>query len=162
MFALRRMLAHLRFAARLAPKDPFERAVAELEKGDPAAAVTGFTGMLHSARDNDECARIYNKRGVAHVRLGRREDALRDFSEALAVVPRFAPALANIGNMLLEDGVFEDAIVHYEAAIRADETYAVAHLNLAVAYRKTGRRAAAVRELRLAHRLEGRGIFRRR
>jgi tetratricopeptide (TPR) repeat protein len=94
--------------------------------------------------------------------LGERDRALRDFSEALAAVPRFAPALTNIGNLLLEEGVFDEAIAHYEAAIRADETYALAHLNLSVAYRKTGRRAAAVRELRLAHRLEGRGIFRRR
>jgi len=156
------MLAHLRSAGPLGPKDPFERAIVELEKGNPAAAVTGFTAMLQSARGNDERARIYNKRGVAHVRSGQREDALRDFSEALALVPRFAPALANIGNLLLEDGAFDEAIAHYEAAIRADESYAIAHLNLAVAYRKTGRRAAAVRELRTAHRLEGRGIFRRR
>ncbi|MGH7714992.1 MAG: tetratricopeptide repeat protein [Vulcanimicrobiaceae bacterium] len=161
MFALRRMLAHFRFARPLA-KDPFERAIAELEKGDPAAAVTGFTAMLQGASSSDECARIYNKRGVALVRLGERERALRDFAEALGAVPRFAPALANIGNLLLEEGVFDDAIMHYEAAIRADETYAIAHLNLSVAYRKTGQRAAAVRELRLAHRLEGRGIFRRR
>ncbi|HTX03374.1 MAG TPA: tetratricopeptide repeat protein [Candidatus Acidoferrales bacterium] len=152
----------MRFAGPLSPKDPLERDIAELEKGDPAAAVTGFTTMLHAARSNDECARIYNKRGVAHVRLGQREAALRDFSEALAVVPRFAPAMANIGNLLLEDGAIEDAIVHYEAAIRADESYAIAHLNLSVAYRKSGRRADAVRELRLAHRLEGRGVFRRR
>jgi len=151
------MLAHLQPV-----RDPFERAIAELERGDAAAAVTGFTTMLHAARSDEACARIYNKRGVAYVRLGEREQGLRDFSEALAVVPRFAPALANIGNLLLEDGAFDDAIVHYEAAIRADETYAIAHLNLSVAYRKTGRRAAAVRELRLAHRLEGRGIFRRR
>jgi lipoprotein NlpI len=151
------MLAHFQ-----PPKDPFERAVIELEKGDPMAAVTGFTAMLHSARSNDECARIYNKRGVALVRLGERAHALRDFSEALAMVPRFAPALANIGNLLLEDGAFDDAIAHYEAAIRADETYPTTHLNLSVAYRKTGRRADAVRELRAAHRLEGRGIFRRR
>jgi lipoprotein NlpI len=157
MFALRRMLAHFQ-----PPKDPFERAMLQLEKGDPAAAVTGFTTMLHSARNDDERARLYNKRGVAHVRLGERERALRDFSEALSAVPRFAPALANIGNLLLEEGSFDEAIEHYEAAIRADETYAIAHLNLSVAYRKTGRRAAAVRELRLAHRLEGRGIFRRR
>jgi len=156
------MLAHLRFPGPLAPKDPFERALMDLEKGDPAAAVTAFTAMLPAARSNDECARIYNKRGIANVRLGQREQALRDFSEALAVAPRFAPALANIGNLLLEDGAFDDAISHYEAAIRADETYAIAHLNLSVAYRKTGRRAAAVRELRVAHRLEGRGIFRRR
>ncbi len=70
-------------------------------------------------------------------------------------MPRFAPALANIGNLLLEDGAFEEAISHYEAAIRADESYAIAHLNLSVAYRKTGRRADAVRELRAGTPLGG-------
>ena len=134
----------------------------ELEKSDPTVAVSGFTTMLHAAKNDEQRALLLNKRGVAHVRAGRREEALRDFTAALALVPRFAPALANIGNLLVEDGNFDEAIVHYEAAIRADENYPIAHLNLAVAYRKTGRRADSVRELRIAHRLEGRALFRRR
>lgn len=158
MFALNRLLA----AFRPKSNDPFERAVAHLEKGDPAAALAEFTVLLHEAQTDDAGAQICNKRGVAYMRLGRREDALRDFTEALRLKPRFAPALANIGNLLLEEDAVDDAIAHYEAAIRADEHYPVAHLNLAVAYRKIGRRADAVRELRLAHRLEGRKLFRRR
>lgn len=157
MFALHRLLA----AFRSKPREPYAEAVAELEKGDPAAALEAFTALLHAANSDEACARICNKRGVAYVRLGRRERALEDFTEALKYVPRFAPALANIGNLLFEDGVLDDAIAYYEAAIRADDTYAVAHLNLAVAYRKAGRRADAVRELRRAHRLEGRKLFRR-
>lgn len=123
--------------------------------------MTDFTLLLDAAHSANERARIANKRGVAFVRLGRRAEALADFAAAIDCVPRFAPALVNIGNLLLEDGVLDEAIVHYEAAIRADESYAVAHLNLAVAYRKIGRRSDAVRELRLAHRLEGRSLFRR-
>jgi tetratricopeptide (TPR) repeat protein len=156
MFALRRFLDALR-----PPRDPYGKAVQVLERGDPAAAAAAFTALLNAAETDEESARIHNKRGVAYVRLGRREDALRDFGEALRLAPRFAPALANVGNLLLEDGALEDAIAHYEAAIRADEGYAIAHLNLAVAYRKAGRRAASVRELRRAHRLEGRKISRR-
>ena len=158
MFALNRLLA----AFRLKSDDPFDQAVAQLEKGDPAASISAFTELLRAAETDEIAAKICNKRGVAYVRLGRREEALRDFTQALRHVPRFAPALANIGNLLLEDDALDDAIEHYEAAIRADEHYPVAHLNLAVAYRKAGRRADSVRELRIAHRLEGRKLFRRR
>jgi tetratricopeptide (TPR) repeat protein len=158
MFALNRLLAAFRHKS----DDPFERAVAQLEKGDPAAAVAAFTDLLRTAQSEESAAQICNKRGVAHVRLGRRDEALQDFTEALRRIPRFAPALANIGNLLLEEDALDDAIAHYEAAVRADEHYPVAHLNLAVAYRKAGRRADSVRELRIAHRLEGRKLFRRR
>jgi len=161
MFAFQRLLAALRIPDFRAPRDPFSLAVRRLERGDAQGAVTEFTQLLVASRERDERARIVNKRGVAFVRLGRRAEALADFTLALDLVPRFAPALANIGNLLLEDGVLDDAIVHYEAAVRADESYAVAHLNLAVAYRKLGRRGDSVRELRLANRLEGRSLFRR-
>ncbi len=160
MFAFRRFLAALRPPS-ARDGDPFAQAVRQLDVGDAPAALAAFTTLFGAAQRNDERAKIVNKRGVANVRLGRRDDALRDFTTALELMPRYAPALANIGNLLLEDGALDDAIVHYEAAIRADDRYAVAHLNLAVAYRKAGRRSAAVRELRLAHRLEGRSLFRR-
>jgi len=161
MFAFQRLLAALRLPELRASRDPFALAVRRLERGDAQGAVTDFTELLAASHASDERARIANKRGVAFVRLGRRAEALADFTLALELLPRFAPALANVGNLLLEDGALDDAIVHYEAAVRADESYAVAHLNLAVAYRKLGRRADAVRELRLANRLEGRGLFRR-
>lgn len=165
MFAFQRLLAALRLPDSRAARDPFSLAVRRLESGDAAGALHALSALLEGpaspAMTNEERARIVNKRGIAHVRLGQRAEALQDFTLALDLVPRFAPALTNVGNLLLEDGVLEDAIAHYEAAIRSDESYAVAHLNLAVAYRQAGRHAAAVRELRLAHRLEGRALLRR-
>lgn len=160
MFAFRRLLAALHAPGERAG-DPFSQAVRRLDRGDASGALADLTSLLGTAQSAEERAQILNKRGVAYVKLGRRDDALRDFAAALELLPRYAPALANVGNLLLEDGALDDAIVHYEAAIRADDRYAVAHLNLAVAYRKAGRRSAAVRELRVAHRLEGRGLFRR-
>lgn len=156
-FSPKRLLAAFR-----PPADPFERAILVLERGDAAGAAAAFTAVLHEARSDQARARIHNKRGVAYIQLGRREEALRDFIEALAIDAGFAPAITNVGNMLFEDGDVEEAIVHYEAAVRADENYPLAHLNLGIAYRRAGRRAAAVREMRLANRLEGRMLFRRR
>ena len=156
MFSLRRFLAALR-----PPSDPYSRSVVALERGEPAAAVAGFTAALHEASSDETRVRIYNKRGIAYLKLGRRDDALRDFTEALALDGRFAPTITNIGNLLFEDGAVDDAVEHYEAAIRADESYAFAHLNLGIALRKLGKRAAAVRELRLAGRLEGRRFLKR-
>jgi Flp pilus assembly protein TadD len=46
--------------------------------------------------------------------------------------------------------------VRYEAAIAADDDYAVAHFNLGIAYKRAGRIDEGVRAMRKAQRLEGR------
>jgi tetratricopeptide (TPR) repeat protein len=91
---------------------------------------------------------------VALVALERRAEALEAFCSALAEDERCAPALVNIGNLLLETGHVHDALDYYEAAIRAEEGYAAAHRNRAVALRRLGRRGEAVRALKRAVRLE--------
>lgn len=75
---------------------------------------------------------------------------MQDFAMALELSPAFAPALVNVGNLLLEDGDLKGAVARYEAALRSDDGYHVAHLNLGVAYKKLGRHAEAVREFRRA------------
>ena len=89
------------FAAwrRAMSRDPYDRAVAELERADPAAAVAAFTGLLPAATDDRMRTRIYNKRGVGEIRVGRREDAVADFSAALARDGAVAPAVANVADL---------------------------------------------------------------
>ena len=135
------------------PLTPFERAVRLLERGDYANAETQLTALL-SAENSSDRAGIFNKRGVARVHLGHHEDALNDFREALEIRPGYAPALVNIGNLLLEGGEVEAALLQYEAAVRSDDAYRVAHFNLGVALKKLGRHADAVREFRRADRLK--------
>ncbi len=134
------------------PPSPFARATRLIETGDYAKAEAELTALL-SSEDASHRASIFNKRGVARVHQERHADALSDFRAALELRPGFAPALVNVGNLLLEGGQIEAAVVQYEAAVRSDDAYRVAHFNLGVAYKKLGRHADAVREFRRADRL---------
>lgn len=153
MFNLRKLTA---FFAPARPATPYDRAVRLLETGGSEQAERELTAVLASASTDSERAMAINKRGIARIHQGRRAEALEDFTAALEFKPQFASALLNIGNLLLEDGELDEAIAHYESAVRSDDTYAIAHMNLSAAYKKAGRHAESVREFRRASRLEGR------
>jgi tetratricopeptide (TPR) repeat protein len=136
--------------------DPIACAVATLGRGEFASAERAFGELLEGSGSPAERAFLLNKRGVARIGLERRDLARADFTSALDALPGYAPALTNLGNLLLEDGDDAGAVVQYERAIASDREYAVAHLNLGVAYKRQGRIADSVRELREAQRLEQR------
>lgn len=150
MFNLGRFLAPFRRK----PLAPYELALRALAQGEYADALRRLDALFNdetfTLRDR---AAIANKRGVALVGLGRREEARRAFEQALELQPRFAPALVNLGNLLLEQGELDAAVAQYESAIVSDDRYAPAHHNLAVAYKRLGRTADSVRELRRAQKL---------
>jgi Flp pilus assembly protein TadD len=97
---------------------------------------------------------VLNAQAVAAIRAGERERAVALLTEAIALEDRSSRTIVNVGNLLLEDGMIDDAIAHYEAALALDERYAPAHHNLGVALRRRGDRAGSVRHLRRATRLE--------
>jgi len=138
---------------------PFACALRALKRGEFSSAETEFTSLLAAPqlRPPDR-AFLLNKRGVARIGLQRRDEARADFEAALEIDSSFAPAIANLGNLLLEAGDLDGAIAAYERAIACDAEYAVAYLNLGVAYKRRGRVADGVRALRQAQRLEGRAI----
>ena len=138
---------------------PYQRAVRSIAVGRYDEAIAAFDALLPEAVTPLERATLWNKRGVALVNTARRDEARASFQSALAALPQFAPALVNEGNLVLEEGNLTAAIALYEAAIRSDDSYAIAHLNLGVAYKQLGRRSEAVREFRRANRLEGVGFF---
>ena len=144
------------FAPRRTPQNAYERAVAALERGEFEEALRALEPALAETGSGVTRANVENKRGVALVGLARREEALASFCSALEADEKHAPALVNLGNLLLEDGHLEDAVDYYEAALRADPHYAVAYQNLGVACKRLGRRAESVRNLRVAARLESR------
>ncbi len=136
--------------------DPIACALAALGRGEFAGAETALGELLERPHPPVERAFLLNKRGVARIGLDRRELARADFAAALESVSGYAPALTNLGNLLLEDGDTQGAIAQYERAISSDREYALAHLNLGVAYKRLGRIAESVRALREAQRLEQR------
>jgi tetratricopeptide (TPR) repeat protein len=158
MFAVRTLLTGLFPRRRVVQEPPgYARGLAALEAGDYHQACAAFTEAFALAAQAGETAaqaRALNKRGVAHVRAGRRSEGLADFEAALALSPRFAPSLVNVGNLQLEAGNVAEAIASYEAALRGDDRYAPAYANLGVAYRKLGRYDESVRALKKATRIE--------
>jgi tetratricopeptide (TPR) repeat protein len=145
---------------REAPKSPFEAGIAALDRRRFDEALDHFRAALEAASTSAERAAVHNKSGIAHLRRGDRQAAVEAFAEALHADARFVPVIVNIGNLLFEDGQLDEAVAHYEAALRIEDDYFLAHLNLGVAFKKLGRHADAVREFRRATRLEAR--FRRR
>jgi tetratricopeptide (TPR) repeat protein len=149
------------------PSDPFARGTRALNRGRLDEAEAAFDEALADALRAaggagapaiaaPHVATVRNKRAIVAIRRGDRERAIAELILALEAEPRSPAAITTIGNLLLEDRAFDDAIAHYEHAILIDEAYAPAHHNLGVALHRTGRRGEAVRHLRKATRLEGR------
>lgn len=154
-----------RFLALFRPElyTPFELALRDMAHHRYEEALVRLDALLADLQlPAPERAAAANKRGVALVELRRTDEARAAFEQALQIVPKFAPALVNMGNLHLESGEMEEAIALYESAVLSDEHYALAHHNLGVAYKRLGRTGDAVRELRRAHRLEGQVVRRQR
>jgi tetratricopeptide (TPR) repeat protein len=155
--------AHVAFFDRLrrlvpggAPSDPFVRGTRELERGRLDAAETAFTEALGPAATMAQVAAVRNKLAIVAIHRLDRDGAIDQLIEACEADPRSAAAITTLGNLLLEDGDVDEAIVHYEYALLIDDGYAPAYHNLGVALHRKGRRGEAVRMLRKATRLEGR------
>jgi len=135
-------------------QDRFASALWLLETSDYAGAEAALSAHLAVEPDRGQRAFLLNKRGVARIGLQQTQAAGEDFDAALVAVPGYAPALTNLGNMLVESGDLDAAIATFERAIASDPQYALAYLNLGVAYKRAGRIAEGVRALRQAQRLE--------
>ena len=77
------------------------------------------------------------------------------WTRAVEVCPQSAKMHVNLGRVFLEEpGRLPDAIAEYEAALRIEPDYALAHYSLGVALSKTGQLASAIANYRAALRSE--------
>jgi tetratricopeptide (TPR) repeat protein len=139
-----------------APSEPFARGTHHLDRGRLDAAAAAFDEALAAAAGPAELAAVRNKRAIVAIRRGDRPGAVAELVAALESDPRSAAAIVTVGNLLLEDGDVDEAIVHYEYAQLVDADYAPAYHNHGVALHRLGRKREAVGLLRKATRLEGR------
>jgi len=98
-------------------------------------------------------AEVETQRGTAMIYEGRLEEAKAAFEAALAQDPDHYRAITNLGNVALEEKRTDDAIDYYQRALKVNDSFANAHHNLGVAYRRKGNLSKSVKSLKAAQRL---------
>jgi tetratricopeptide (TPR) repeat protein len=105
-------------------------------------------------------------RGTALIYQNDLSAAKAAFEKALEHDPKHYRAMTNLGNIALEANQLDQAIAHYEQALKLNQNFTNAYHNLAVAYKKKGEVGKSVRALKQAQRAsqqkmreEARGMF---
>ena len=103
--------------------------------GQYDSAASHYLTAMRYSRQN---AVLYNKLGIAELKLKEYGLARKDFAQALKLDPKLTSAVNNLGVIALLDKRFKQAIVYFKSALAMDETVASTHLNLAEAWMGQG------------------------
>lgn len=101
-------------------------------------------------RRNPACWLAHNNWGNLLNGLGRPEEAIHHFEQALRIKPDYAESHNNWGNSLLALGRPAEAVQHYQEAVRIKPKYAQAHNNWGTALQRLGHAREAVRHYQQA------------
>lgn len=105
-----------------------------LQQGEHARALALYQQLLPLA-PSEAAASIHGNMGVALKALGRLDEALGQYEQALILRPEWADAWNNRGNALREMGSVDAALESYEKTISYKPDYFQAHLNRAALLR---------------------------
>jgi tetratricopeptide (TPR) repeat protein len=89
---------------------------------------------------------LYNKLGIAELKVNDRGAARKHFSQAVKYDPRNVSALNNLGAVSYLDKKYKNAVKYLKQALELDESSAPAHLNLAEAWMGMGQVDRAMTE----------------
>lgn len=91
-----------------------------------------------------------NKRGETRADAGRRDEAMTDFNDALAMDPTRWRAIHNRGVLLAQAGSFAEAFEAFNQTLRHNPRFAKAYSNRAALFVQAGDFAAAMEDYRRA------------
>ncbi len=100
------------------------------------------------------CWMAHNNLGLTLVSLGRTQEGIGQYEDALRIKPDHAETHYNLGIALAQAGRMEDAIGQYEQALRIKPEYAEAQSNLGATLGQVGRMPEAIEHLEQALRIE--------
>lgn len=104
-------------------------------KGDVARAKEEYSAAVDwyqvALRFDPRNATLYNKLGIAQLKLGEMDAARRSFSQAIKRQPDYVEALNNLGATYCLERKYKPAVRTLKQALALDEQRAVTHLNLA-------------------------------
>lgn len=94
--------------------------------------------------------RPYNNVGEAYDKLGKYDEAIREFEGALKIDPNYFFGLNNLGNIYGKQRKLPEAISYFQRALEQKPDYSPAHYNIARAFHLTGKRQEAAESYRKA------------
>jgi tetratricopeptide (TPR) repeat protein len=134
----------------VARADKLANAKAAEEKGDLARAhndnALAASYYLTALRVDRQNADLYNKLGVAELKLGDLSAAHKYFVRAVKYKPQDAVALNNLGATACLDRKYKLAVGYLKQALALDEPQAPTHINLAEAWIGLGETDRAMTE----------------
>jgi tetratricopeptide (TPR) repeat protein len=92
-------------------------------KGSLEDAIACYTAALRLEYAPVEGARVENNLAVALQRLGKFDEAVEHFSDALRLNANYAEAHCNLGRMLAQQGRRDEAVAHLKEALRLRPGY---------------------------------------
>jgi len=108
------------------------------DKGDIARARDEYGSAVNwyllAIRYNTRDVGLYNKLGIAEMKVGQMDQARRDFALGIKVDPSNVDALNNLGAVYCLQHKYRPAVRYLKQALALDESKAVTHLNLAEAW----------------------------
>lgn len=89
---------------------------------------------------NPELTDVYNNMGVVYAEQGQKEKAFESFTRVIRNpgYPTPEKALYNLGNLYLDDGNFELALMHFQRSVEKEPKFALGYRGLARAYLAQG------------------------
>jgi protein O-mannosyl-transferase len=99
-------------------------------EGNWADAIACYQAALSAERDSVKAAKVRNNLGAALEKLGKSDEALEQFSEALQINGNYPEAHFNVGRMLAQLGRRDEAVAHLREALRLKPGYEEARRQL--------------------------------
>ncbi len=128
----------------------FERIDDTRARGVPVDWETAALDFKRATEVKPEFALAWSNLGMAEADLGREDDAIRYYREAIRRAPTLVAPRNNLGALLLRRGDVAGALEALEAAVALPSSGAHVLYNLALARLRAGDRAGALEALRRA------------
>ena len=109
--------------------------------------LTLWTHTLHVTSRNQVA---HNNLGVVLGRVGREDEAIEHYRQALRINPKYAAPHCNLGLLMALRGDYARAIEHYREALRLDLDHVKVHNYLGIALASQGRFSEAIEHFRKA------------
>ena len=126
---------------------------AETSSADPKAVEANIDSLNRVVQSHPDDPEAYNTRGVAYAKIGRFDQAIGDFSQAIKLDPRHASAYTNRALAERQTGANDAALADFTHAIDSNPNHGPAYLGRANLLRAQGQSDAALRDLDQAIRL---------